>query len=206
MIQLIAPRNSAEFVELHCHSNFSLLDGSSHPETLVERAVTLGMPALALTDHDAVYGAMRFIRAAKAAGIRPIVGAELTLENETHLTVLVENQAGWENLCTLISLARENAPKGEALLPFDALAAHTKGLIALSGCRKGEVTQALLRNDRVRAKTTAQKHQALFGRDRYWIELERHLLPAEEALIAAQVELARSIDAGVVATNNVHYA
>jgi error-prone DNA polymerase len=195
-----------EYIELHCHSNFSLLDGASHPEALVERAAALGMPALALTDHDAVYGAIRFTRAAQAAGIQPILGLEITLEDGVHLTLLVEDSAGWENLCTLISLARANAPKGDAALPYEALEGHTAGLIALSGCRRGEVPSALLKGRKTAALAMAERYQRLFGPDRYWIELQRHLLPQEESLTTLLVELASRIGSGIVATNNVHYA
>src|SRR5258707_15373761 len=116
--------SAMDYVELHCHSFFSLLDGTSAPADLVSRAADLGMDTLALTDHNAVYGAVPFVTAAKASGIRPIVGAELTLEGEHHLTLLVADQAGWRNLCTLISRAQANAPKGQAALPRDALDGH----------------------------------------------------------------------------------
>src|SRR5512147_2888764 len=99
-------RMTDDYVELHCHSNFSLLDGASHPEDLVQRAAEVGMSALALTDHDAVYGAVRFAQVAKEHGIRPLFGAELTLEDQTHLTLLVENDQGWHNLCSLLTIAR----------------------------------------------------------------------------------------------------
>ncbi|MEO1441842.1 MAG: PHP domain-containing protein, partial [Chloroflexota bacterium] len=92
-------------VELHCHSNFSLLDGASHPEDLIDRAAELEMPALALTDHDNVYGAPRFAKAAERAGIHPIFGTEMTFTDGTHLTLLVQNQTGWANLCYLITQA-----------------------------------------------------------------------------------------------------
>src|SRR5688572_24338292 len=111
----------SEYTELHCHSNFSLLDGASHPEALVTRAAELEMTALALTDHDALYGAIRFAKAAKERSIRPIFGAELTLASGHHLTLLVKDENGWSNLCHLITLARHNAPKGEAALPPEAL-------------------------------------------------------------------------------------
>ncbi len=104
------------YVELHCHSNFSLLDGASHPEQMVVRAAELDIPALALTDHDAVYGAPRFFQAATEYGIRPILGAEITLSNKFHLTLLVEDKSGWHNLCYLISRGRHGKPKGEAEL------------------------------------------------------------------------------------------
>jgi error-prone DNA polymerase len=196
----------ANYVELHCHSNFSLLDGASHPEDLVARAAQLEMEALALTDHDAVYGAVRFVEAAQAWGIRPILGAELTLVGGSHLTLLVEDETGWGNLCWLISRARHNAPKGQATLPSAELAGHTQGLIALSGCRQGEVAAALLRKDRERALVAACRYRDIFGRDRFWIELQHHLLPDDDALVDGLVGLARHLGLGYVATNNVHYA
>ncbi len=201
------------YAELHCHSNFSLLDGASHPEALVTRAAELGLTALALTDHDAVYGAVRFIRAAREQGITPLLGAELTLcaddhsEKTFHLTLLVENQAGWHNLCYLVSRGRHSAPKGQALLPFSELVGCTEGLIALSGCRHGEVAQALLAGDsRENVVQIARRYLNLFGRDHFFIELQRHYVPGDEALIARQTALAAYLRLGCVATNNVHYA
>src|SRR6266545_4169163 len=125
-----------DYVELHCHSAYSLLDGTSTPADLVVQAAYLGMDALALTDHNAVYGAVPFLSAAKAHDIRPILGAELTLADGHHLTLLVADEQGWRNLCTLISRAQANAPKGHAALPLDILEGHTDGLICLSGCRQ----------------------------------------------------------------------
>src|SRR5215208_7966864 len=107
-----------DYVELHCHSYYSLLDGTSSPADLVSRAGDLGMDALALTDHDALYGAVPFVTAAHARGIRPILGAELTLGDGHHLTLLVENEAGWRNLCMLIRRARLHMPKGQAKLAW----------------------------------------------------------------------------------------
>ncbi len=199
-------RPMSDYVELHCHSNFSLLDGAAHPEELVERAATLGMEALALTDHDAVYGAVRFVQAAREAGIRPILGAELTLAGGHHLTLLVEDQTGWQNLCWLITAARRDAPKGEAALPPDALAGHTAGLLALSGCRQGPVAAPLLRRDRRAALRAACHYRDLFGPGRLWIELQHHLLPQDNALVTELSALARHLGLETVATNNVHYA
>jgi DNA-directed DNA polymerase III PolC len=193
------------YVELHCHSSFSLLDGAAHPEDLVRRAAELEMRALALTDHDAVYATPRFARAAQAAGIKPIFGAELTLETG-HMTLLVQDAAGWRSLCKLISLARGNAPKGQALLPKGALDGCTEGLIALSGCRRGEAASALLRGDRAGALEAARRYQKLFGPERFWIELHNHLLPDDGRLTGELAGLAEAIGAGVVAANNVHYA
>lgn len=194
------------YVELHCHSNFSLLDGADHPETLVTRAAELEMPALALTDHDALYGAVRFAEAARRQGVRPIFGAELTLVNGHHLTLLVENDAGWRNLCRLISRARHNASKGEAALPVEALARHSTGLIALSGCRRGEIATALRHNDWQRAVAMAQYYRELFGPENFWLELQHHLLPQDTAQVEGLVALAKAVGLKYVATNNVHTA
>jgi len=196
----------SEYLELHCHSNFSLLDGASHPEELVERAAELGMDALALTDHDAVYGAVRFVQAARAHGIRPLLGAELTLTEGHHLVLLAENRVGWRNLCRLISRARHNAPKGHAALPPEELIGHTDGLIALSGCGQGEVVAALQQRGRSAALAVASRYRDLFGPDRFWIELQHHLLPEDDAMVDELVALARHLGVGYVATNNVHYA
>ena len=147
------------YVELHAHSYYSLLDGVPSPEDLVQRAVEVEMPAVALTDHDALYGAPRFDRAARAAGIKPIFGAEITLVNGGgHLTLLAETDQGYANLCRLITLARRDQHKGFAALPWRLLANHHDGLIALSGCRRSEIAQALLKRN--------QAEPAALGGDR----------------------------------------
>ena len=204
--------NRPAYVELHCHSSHSLLDGASRPEELIARAAALNMPALALTDHDAVYAAPRFIRAAREQGVRPILGAELTLFDDGrpddlhHLTLLAENQAGWHNLCYLISRARADAPKGRAALPFSELIGCTTGLIALSGCRRGKVASALLQhNINKTAVSAARRYIQLFGRDNFWIELQRHYLPDDDLLIGRLTALASHLQLGCVVTNNVHY-
>jgi error-prone DNA polymerase len=200
------------YVELHCHSNFSLLDGASHPEELVARAARLGMPALALTDHDAVYGAARFIRAAQEQGMRPILGAELTVASDVqpgvnhHLTLLVEKAAGWHNLCYLISRARHAAPKGQAVLPFAELVGCTDGLIVLSGCGQGEIPLAVGEDNVNKAAVrAARRYVDLFGRDNFYVELQRHLLPGDEILVPRLAALASHLKLNCVATNNVHY-
>ena len=195
------------YVELHCHSCYSLLDGASFPEDLVARAAALGMSALALTDHDALYGAMRFVHAAKAQGIQPILGAELTLTDGSHLTLLVENETGWHNLCYLISRGRRNAPQSESALALTELAGYTNGLIALSGCRKGAIAAALQQHERSEtALAIARHYQELFGEGQFFIELQRHFLPGEERLISRLTALASYLHLPLVATNNVHYA
>ncbi|MBK9053984.1 MAG: PHP domain-containing protein [Chloroflexi bacterium] len=172
---------------------------------MVARAAALGMSALALTDHDAIYGAVRFVQAAKAQGIQPILGAELTLTDGSHLTLLVENETGWHNLCYLISRGRRNAPKGESALAPAELVGCTGGLIALSGCRKGEVAAALRRGEREVARQEARHYRELFGQGQFFIELQRHFLPGEERLIPRLTALASYLHLPMVATNNVHY-
>jgi error-prone DNA polymerase len=194
------------YIELHCHSHFSLLDGANSPADLAAQAAALDMPALALTDHDAVYGAPQFLRATREAGIQPILGAELTLAGGHHLTLLVENEAGWHNLCYLISRGRHAAGKGAACLDPEELVGCTGGLIALSGCRLGAVAAALRQDDRAAARAAGRHYRELFGPDNFYIELQRHLLPDEIHLIPRLTALAGYLGLECVATNNVHYA
>lgn len=195
-----------EYVELHCHSNFSLLDGANPPEGLVQQAKLLGMPALALTDHDAVYGAGRFVEACQTHQIKPILGVELTLDTGHHLTLLACNQMGWHNLCTLITHAQHNAPKGKASLSPDVLENHTAGLIALSGCEQGAISQAIDQNNWRQARDLTKSYLDLFGQGNFWIELQNHLLPRDQYRVDSLVELAETMGLDYVATNNVHYA
>lgn len=198
--------NTNLYTELHSHSYFSLLDGASSPEELINQTAAMGMKALALTDHDAIYGAPRFVRAAQESGIHPILGAELTLHDGSHLTLLAQEETGWHNLCALIASARHNAVKGEAALPDGLLREYTAGLIALSGCQRGAIAASLLTKNRVRALELTQHYVDLFGRERFWMELQNHLLPEDKRLNDDLTRLAKHIGVGVVATNNVHYA
>ena len=210
------------YAELHAHSYFSLLDGASSPEALVETAARLGLAALALTDHDALHGAVRFWRAAREAGLHPIIGAEVTLDDASHLTLLAETQQGYASLCRLLSLAR-TAPRSPLPAPrstppppwpgktpprltWDALHAHRHGLIALSGCRRGPLASALLAGDADAATAAAARLRDIFGPDHLAIELQRHLLPDEPPLLRGLVALARRLTLPLVATNNAHYA
>ena len=134
------------YVELHCHSAFSFLDGTIPPEVLAQHAVALGYSALALTDHNGLYGAMAFAQAAQQLGLQPITGAEVTLLDGTHVTLLAETPAGYANLCRLITeahLGRED--RRDPRLEFDALVARQDGLIVLSGCRQGLLPTTLAR-------------------------------------------------------------
>ena len=215
-----------EYVELHCHSYFSLLDGASSPEALVERAVALGYPALALTDHDGLYGAVRFWQAARGQarprgrGLKAIIGAELTLgstgpessfdtsggqgQSGSHLILLAETRRGYANLCRILSAGQLAGQKGQPSLALETLARHARGLVCLSGCRRGAIPAALRRKDR--ARENAVQLREIFGPERFWIEIQSLYLPADAQLVPELVSLARELDIGLVATNNVHYA
>lgn len=197
---------SADYVELHAHSCFSLLDGAATPEALLDRAAALGMGALGLTDHDGLYAAVRFAAAARERGIHPVIGAEVTLEDERHLVLLAENQAGYRNLCYLLSRAQLDHEKGAARLAWAHLPDHVEGLIALTGCRRGVVAAPLLAGDRAGAQRALGALVELFGRERLYVELQHHLHPDSDALVEGLAELARAARLPLVATNNVHYA
>ncbi|HCF99906.1 MAG TPA: error-prone DNA polymerase [Chloroflexi bacterium] len=198
-------------IHLHTHSNFSFLDGASAPDRLVKRAAELEMPALALTDHHGLYGAVRFLHAAKAAGIKPIIGAEICLRSENgegqakpHLVLLARNRVGYANLCRIITKAQLDYQDDPQITLTD-LAPYHEGLIALSGCRRGELPRALLAGHREEALSIARRYADLFG-DRFLIELEHHLLPDDDALVDALLDLARKIGLRAVLANDVHYA
>lgn len=194
------------YVELHAHSYFSLLDGASSPQELLAAAAALEMPALALTDHNNLHGAMLFAEEARSLGIQAIFGAEMTLEDRSHLTLLVRNEQGWANLCQLISLAQAATPKGEASLPYSALEAFGTGLVALSGCSQGAVSQALKRGEKQRAKKLLGQFCDYFSKGHVWLELQHHRLPGDTERNEALMALGKELELGVVATNNVHYA
>ena len=201
---------ATDYVELHCHSAFSLLDGASTPEELVTRALAAGQSAIALTDHDELGGAVRFALAADAAGIAGIIGAELTLHSENaalqHLTLLATSRAGYGNLSTLITRARmDAAERGSPSVSWELLSQHTAGLFALSGCPRGAIPQALAAGDTAHATTLAGTLRDLFP-ESFAIEVWDHRLPEERALVRQLIPMARRIGVPWVVTNNVHYA
>ena len=131
------------FVHLHVHGPFSFLDGGSSMEELLKQAAGFEMPALALTDHNCLSGAVRFQKAAQAAGIKAIQGVEITLENDSHLTLLARNPRGYASLCRLVSKAHLDHPRGEVRADLAALSALEE-VIVLSGCRRGELASLIL--------------------------------------------------------------
>ncbi len=191
------------YVELHAHSAYSFLDGASLPEELAIRAAELGYPALALTDHDGVYGSLEFAHAAKAFGVRSITGAEVTLDDGSHVTLLVENAAGYANLCRLLTAAhaRTRLPGKERellepALPFERLEERADGLVCLSGCAGSGLA--------VRNPNRAAQLARAFGRDRFFVELQRPFARGDAHRNARLRELAEEIGVETVATGDVH--
>ncbi len=194
-----------QYVELHCHSNFSFLDGASHPEDLIKAAAKLSFPAMALTDHNGLYGIVRFAQTAREYGVRPIFGAEVTLTNGHHLVLLIKNETGYTNLSRLLTTAQIENAKGEAKLNPDTLAENSKGLMALSGCQLGEIPALLLKNAVGDARYLAGRYRELFGKDNFYLELQNHRLPQDEQLCEKLAALGKKQGIPIVATNNVHY-
>jgi error-prone DNA polymerase len=193
------------YVELHCHSAFSLHEGTSTPEDLIIQARQLGYSALAITDHDSLAGAMQFAQAGKAWGVQTIIGAEITLADESHLTLLCETPRGYANLSRLLTRANLNSPRGEPRVRFEWLAEHSEGLIALSGCSRGEVAALAKQGDVRAARQAAERYRDAFGAGSYFIELQDNLAYEDAERNERLVAMARDLGVDVVATNNVHY-
>ncbi len=189
------------YVELHCHSAYSFLDGASQPEELAVRAAELGYEALALTDHDGLSGSLEFALAAKAFGVRAITGAELTLAGGAHVTVLVETARGYSNLCRLITAAHaETRPKVTELLPpalpLERLLEHREGLVCLSGCARHGLA--------VTSPNDAAVVAAAFGRDHFLVELQRPYERGDARRNASLRDLAGTLGVRTVVTGDVH--
>src|SRR5437764_5801446 len=189
------------YVELHCHSAFSFLDGASLPDELVPTALDLGYEALALTDHNSVSGSMEFAVSARALGLRPIHGAEIDLDDGRHITLLVQDARGWSNLCRILTRAhahtrdgREGAPPTDPLTELPTILEHAEGLVCLSGCA--------LRG--VHDEPTLRRLLDAFGAERLRIELQRPFLRDDRARNRRLSELARRLGVPCVATGNVH--
>jgi error-prone DNA polymerase len=190
------------YVELHCHSAYSFLDGASQPEEVAARAAELGYEALALTDHDGVWGSLEFAYAAKTFGVRPITGAEITLAGGAHVTLLVETPNGYANLCRLLTEAhagtrpKEGAEPLPPALPLESLLEANDGLVCLSGCARSGLG--------IRDPNAAARVAAAFGRDRFSVELQRPYERGDARRNAALRELARDLGVATVATGDVH--
>ena len=194
------------YSELHCHSAFSFLDGASLPEQLVLEATDLGYSALALTDHNGVYGSMAFAQTAKQMGLQPITGSELTLLDGSHVTLLAETPEGYANLCRLITEAHlGQEDRHNPRLDFASLEARHEGLIVLSGCRNGLLPLVLQTEGLSAVRRFADRCRAVFGRDHFFIELQRNAVRGDQSLTNTLADIADSKRLSVVATGDVHY-
>ncbi len=212
------------YVELHARSAFSFLRGGSRPEKLAAIAASNELAAVAVCDRDGVYGSPLFTRSAKEAGVRPIVGAEITLEDETVLPVLVASRRGYQNLCQLLTRAHLRAEKGKPRVRWEELPEFAEGLVALTGDEEGPLVGAMSgRVSKWVSETKANSHSPayslthsptqvlekltrMFGRENVFIEIQRHRLRGEERLNNALIDLARSENLPLLATNGVLYA
>jgi len=204
---------SPPYVELHCHSAFSFLDGASDPDELAAAAAELGYPALALTDHDGLWGAMEFAQACKGFGVRPITGAEVTVTaaESFHLTLLVEDAAGYRNLCRLLTKAHEHTrdnPQREAGQPSVALEEVerlSEGLVCLSGCAgDGALAGRWERGEPGEAEGLGRRLLAAFGRERFRVELQRPYWRRDRTRNRWLASLAERLGVPSVATGDVH--
>src|SRR5215470_1222481 len=211
----------SEFVHLHVHSEYSLLDGAAQLEKLVTKAKEQKFPAIALTDHGNLFGAIDFYLAAQKAGIKPIVGCELYVapgkhtergsqdgagyEGANHLTVLVRNRAGYKNLIKLVSRAWLDGFYYKPRVDRELLSRHADGLLVLSGCLNSEVSRQISSGDLARARETAGWYQEVFGKDHYFMEVQAHGLDEQAKVTAETLRIARALGAPVVGTNDSHY-
>lgn len=214
----LAVLDDTPYVELHAHSHYSLLEGASSIDELLAAASAQGHRALALTDHEGMFGAMEFARAAQEWGLRPITGLELTVGEDdgmrSHLTLIAETRRGYANLCRLSSIAFGlRAPDAAAreerrldpCLAVAELAAHREGLIVLTGCRDGRIPRLIAAGESESAAAALDDLIALFGRDNVFVELQDNLVYGDRPRNRALVALAERAGVGVVGTGNVHY-
>ncbi|MGI6488079.1 MAG: DNA polymerase III subunit alpha [Syntrophomonadaceae bacterium] len=194
------------FVHLHVHSEYSFLDGGSRIDSLVKRAMHLGMPALALTDHNNLCGAVKFNVRAREAGLKPIQGVEITLVGGYHLTLLAQNPVGYRSLCCILTRAHLENPRHQPRVTLDNLRDNREGLIVLSGCRRGQIPVLLLAHRYVEARKAACIYRDIWGTDNFYLEMQDTFLPGGSHLNSGLANLARELGLGLVATNNVHYA
>jgi len=207
-----------DFVHLHNHTHYSLLDGAAKINEMVARTAELGMKALAITDHGNLFGVLEFYDAAKKAGIKPILGMEAyiaprehTLRKQVdgestsyHLVLLAKNEVGFKNLIKLSSIAFLHGMYYKPRIDKQLLREHSEGLIATSACMKGEIAYKLRRGDRERAIQALEEYLDIFGDD-FYLEIQDHHIP-DEALVYPQIyELGKEMGVPVIATNDNHY-
>jgi len=207
------------YTELHLHTAYSFLDGASLPEDVITQAVKLGYQSLAITDHDGLHGAMEFAQMATAAGLQPITGAEITLADGSHLTLLAETRTGYGNLCRLLTNLHharpplpvilddepDDIPDGEEDLILSHLADYAEGLILLTGCRNGQLARLVDEGRIADAKRVLDTYVAWFGQDNVFVELQQNFVFGDTPRIERLVSIANQQGVRYVATGNVHY-
>lgn len=216
-------KTSLDYVELHAASAFSFLDGASLPEDLIAQAADLGLPSLALVDTNGLYGAPRFYKAAKEAGIRPLVGAEVTLSETpsnpvpikktqavpsfpSRLTLLVASRTGYQNLCMLITAGALGRKKGETAVSWEQVASNAEGLYCLTGGEEGPLVAAFAKEHPIEAAREILNRLCDLFPGRLYMELQRHRRRDQEARNGVLIHLARAMGLPIVATNGVRYA
>ncbi|MBZ6005408.1 MULTISPECIES: DNA polymerase III subunit alpha [Paraclostridium] len=209
---------SKDFVHLHVHTEYSLLDGFSRIKNLVNRAKELNMSAVAITDHGCMFGAIDFFKVAKKEGIKPIIGCEVYTaprgmkdkdpnfdKSQGHLILLAKDTTGYQNLIKLVSAAYVQGFYYKPRVDIDEIKKHSEGIIALSACLAGDVSQALMNRNYDKAKNIALKYKEIFGEENYYLEIQDHNLPEQKEVNRELIRLSKEIGIGLVATNDVHY-
>lgn len=209
---------TANFVHLHTHTEYSLLDGASRIKKLINTAKEMNMPAIAITDHGVMYGAIDFYKAAKAAGIKPIIGCEVYItstsrhnrgpgekEESYHLILLAENNIGYQNLIKLVSIGHLEGFYYRPRIDREVLRQYSEGLIATSACIAGEIPARILMGDMDKAREITKAYVDIFGRDNFFIELQNHGMSEEAEANAGLKIIAREFGLGLIATNDIHY-
>ncbi len=211
-------KDVVDFVHLHVHTEYSLLDGASRVKKLVSYAKELGMKSLAITDHGTMYGTIAFYKEAKKQGIKPIIGCEVYLAPKSrfdnfevehtryyHLILLAENNEGYQNLIKLVSLANIEGMYYKPRIDKELLRQYHKGIICLSSCIAGEIPQAIIRDNMERAEKLVQEYVDIFGKDNFFLEIQNHQIPEEAKSNAGLIKLAQKYGIKLVATNDIHY-
>ena len=210
-------KQGRDFVHLHIHTEYSLLDGACRIDQLMDRVKECGQTAIACTDHGVMYGCVQFYKAAKKAGVKPIIGCEVYVATRTrfdkvnkidgnnHLILLCKNETGYKNLCKMVSAAFIEGFYSKPRVDKQLLEQYHEGLICLSACLAGEIPQAILAGDYERAKSSALWYQELFGVGNYYIELQDHGLEEDNIVLPQLIKLARETGIPMAATNDSHY-
>lgn len=205
------------FVHLHVHTEYSLLDGAARIGNLLDAAKKFGMDACAITDHGVMYGAIEFYKAAKKRGIKPIIGCEFYLAPDSrlikesdakksfHLVLLAENNIGYHNLIRLVSKASLEGFYYKPRIDKELLRQHHEGLIALSACINGEIPQAIINGNLTQAVRLVQEYVEIFGQDNFFLEIQNHGIDKEKIVCDELIKISRELNIPLVATNDVHY-